>query len=182
MTSSLQVQLYSPQQLMCRTHMNHLYFTMSCPLTHPSVFFYAIPFKHTSLSSPHVINLSRTIFLSHTISTVRFGAVLSRGIPQGVDAWPPFSSFFTLSYFHCNYDDVHLDISKRSISITSHSTLTKCLTGIKSRMKSNFLQLNIDQSDQQSLPADPSSGPPTASPSLLTVHHSSFHPKLLNKL
>uniref|UniRef100_A0A671TNF5 Reverse transcriptase domain-containing protein n=1 Tax=Sparus aurata TaxID=8175 RepID=A0A671TNF5_SPAAU len=50
-------------------------------------------------------------------------------------------------HFHCYTDDVQLYISTKSITPATHSTLSNCLTNIKSWMQTNFLKLNCDKSD-----------------------------------
>ncbi|XP_072770959.1 uncharacterized protein [Nerophis lumbriciformis] len=76
--------------------------------------------------------------------------------------------------FHCYADDVQLYVSTKSISSVTLSTLTDCLTEIKSWMHSNILQLNSNKSDM--LIIGPKSLNKTAHNFHLSVENSTLSP------
>ncbi|KAK7933805.1 hypothetical protein WMY93_004701 [Mugilogobius chulae] len=123
------------------------------------------------------------ISINNCSSTI---APLSQGVPQSSVLGPLLFILYILPlgsiirrhglHFHCYADDIQLYVSTSSINTITQSSLTQCLTDIKTWMTHNFLKLNSDKTDIIII------GPKTLSKSssiLFNFNNSTFTPSPL---
>uniref|UniRef100_A0A4W3GZ76 Reverse transcriptase domain-containing protein n=1 Tax=Callorhinchus milii TaxID=7868 RepID=A0A4W3GZ76_CALMI len=118
--------------------------------------------------SPH-LNLHSSVldwfrsYLSHRqhfISTIGFSSsprTVSCGVPQGSVLGPLLFNIYMLPLddiirrhgvnFHMYAEDTQLYLSASTLDSRTTAVLTECLSGFKSWMRANFLQLNINKTE-----------------------------------